>query len=215
MTPGADTGAGPALPPPPGEPYRGAVPFFRALNRWFMVPLTRRGLGAWVSTPFGGAILLLRVRGRKSGLVRETPLNYVIHDGAAWVLAGLGPRTQWFQNLVEEPAVEVLLPGREPFRATAREMREPSVREMVLPRILRSTIGPAAGSGLNPFGSAESTLETMSWVPLVRLDPVDGRLEPGPDDPGGHGWIWRQAVLTLALLLALRALRRAMGWLRR
>jgi hypothetical protein len=47
-----------------------------------MVPATRAGLGAWLSTPFGGAMVLLRIRGRKSGLLRETPLNYVIVDGA-------------------------------------------------------------------------------------------------------------------------------------
>ena len=66
---------------------------FKILNRWFMVPIHRAGLGAWISTPIGGYMLLLRVRGRKSGVMRETPLSYLVAEGAALVLAGFGPRT--------------------------------------------------------------------------------------------------------------------------
>ncbi|HEY4753849.1 MAG TPA: nitroreductase/quinone reductase family protein, partial [Candidatus Limnocylindrales bacterium] len=85
---------------------------FKALNRWFMIPASRAGLGAWIGSPIGGYVLLLRAKGRKSGLVRETPLSYLIADGSIWVLAGFGPRTDWYRNLLAEPAVEVMLPGR-------------------------------------------------------------------------------------------------------
>lgn len=200
-------GAGPVHLPEAPAAYDGAVPFFRALNRWVMVPLTRRGLGAWVSTPFGGAILLLRVRGRKSGAIRETPLNYVIADGAAWVLAGLGTRTEWYRNLQVDPAVEVLLPGGRRFRGVALDVRDPDLRERMLPAILRSTLGPSLGAGINPFAPPGELAATMAWVPLLRLEPEDGPLEAGPDDPGGHGWIWRQALLVVVTIVAWRLLR--------
>ena len=60
------------------------------LNRWFMVPLHRLGLGAWIATPVGGYMLLLEVRGRRTGKARYVPLSYVIADGAIWLLAGYG-----------------------------------------------------------------------------------------------------------------------------
>jgi deazaflavin-dependent oxidoreductase (nitroreductase family) len=214
--PDPSAGAVDRLPEPPDAPYEGALAFFKVLNRWFMVPAVRAGLGAWVSCPLGGYMVLLRVRGRKSGLVRETPLNYVIDDGSAWVLAGFGPKTEWYRNLLADPEVEVLLPGREPVAAVAAEVLNPAVRARIVPAIARSTIGPSFASGINPIRTTDQEiLEVMDWVPLVRLTPVGDALEAGPDDPGGRAWVWRQALATLATLAALRLLTRAAGGLLR
>jgi len=200
----------PALPEPPGAQYAGALAFFRLLNRWFMVPACRAGLGSWVSTPLGGYMVLLRVRGRKSGIVRETPLNYVVANGAAWVLAGFGPKTEWYRNLLADPAVEIILPGRRtPMAALATEVRDPAVRLLHIPEVMRSTAGPSLASGMNPWTTTdEAAAELMAWVPLIRLDPADGPLEAGPDDPGGRAWVWRQALVVVPSVLALDGLRR-------
>ncbi|MEI7745502.1 MAG: nitroreductase/quinone reductase family protein [Chloroflexota bacterium] len=202
---------GPALlPEPPGLPYAGAIAVFRALNRWFMVPLTRRGLGAWVSMPIGGSILLLRARGRKSGVMRETPLNYVVAEGSTWVLAGFGPRTEWYRNLVVDPRGEVVLPGRT-FSGIAVEVRDPATRRRIMPAIMRSTAGPSMASGVNPFTTTDDeVLETMAWVPLVRVDADEGWLDSGPDDPGGHAWIWRQALVLVATVAAIKVVGRVL-----
>ena len=218
-TPGAS--AAPAavstLPQPPGPPDRAAQAFFKKLNRWFMVPAVRAGLAPWVSCPVGGYMILLRVRGRKSGLVRETPLNYVIDDGSAWVLAGFGPHTEWYRNLLADPAVEIVLPGREPMAAVATDVVSPAVRLRVMPSIMRSTIGPSMAAGVNPFTMTDQQMaDEMAWVPLVKLTPVDAFLEAGADDPGGRAWIWRQALAVGATLLAARLLFRVVaGLLRR
>jgi deazaflavin-dependent oxidoreductase (nitroreductase family) len=208
--PSADAPA--RLPEPPGPASTGALSFFKVLNRWFMVPAARAGLGAWVSSPLGGHIVLLRVRGRKSGLVRETPLNYVIQDGSAWVLAGFGPRTEWYRNLLADPDVEIVLPGREAMAAVAVEITAPVVRARVLPAVMRSTIGPSMASGVNPWTTTDQeVLDDLAWVPLVRLTPVDGALEAGQDDPGGKGWIWRQGLVAVASLAGLKLLGRVRG----
>jgi deazaflavin-dependent oxidoreductase (nitroreductase family) len=204
----------PALAEPPGPDGRWALaePYlrrgFKALNRYFMVPLHRAGLGAWVSTPVGGWILVLRVRGRKSGLVRETPLNYLIAGGRVWVLAGFGPRTEWYRNLLADPVVEVRLPGRR-FAGRAAEELDPAVRARIIPALVRSTGLPGMMVVPSPQTTPdEAILDVVAWVPLVRLTPDDGPLEPGPDDPGGRAWIWRQTLVTVALVLAWRLLRR-------
>ncbi len=206
----------PPLAEPPAEGVSAAAsPYlrrlFKGLNRWFMVPAHHAGLGAWVSTPVGGWILLLRVRGRNSGIIREAPLNYLIADGAAWIMAGFGHQTEWYRNLLADPSVEVRLPGRA-FTATAEEVLDPTVRARLIPALVRATGLPGMMVVPSPMTTPdEEILDATAWVPLVRLRPADGsELGPGPDDPGGRGWIWRQALVSVGLLLLWRAGRRAL-----
>ena len=86
---------------------------------WFdnnvMVPairgLTRLGLSMWGSR-------VLRVRGRKSGDWRETPVNLLEFDGARYLVAPRG-NTQWVRNLrVAHEGVLLLGNRAERFRAT-------------------------------------------------------------------------------------------------
>jgi deazaflavin-dependent oxidoreductase (nitroreductase family) len=202
-----------AEPPPADGSWAVAEPWlrsgFKALNRWFMVPIHRAGLGAWLSTPVGGYMLLLRVRGRKSGAVRETPLSYFVAEGCAWVLAGFGPRTEWYRNLRVDPHVEMWMPGGR-HAGTAVEELDPAVRARILPALTRATGLPALMINRNPWTAADAEIvANLAWVPLIRLQPDDGPLEPGPDDPGGHAWIWRQAVALGATWLAWRVIRRS------
>jgi deazaflavin-dependent oxidoreductase (nitroreductase family) len=183
---------------------------FRVLNRWFMIPALRAGLGAWLNSPLGGWILLLRVRGRRSGRMRETPLNYLVADGSAWVMAGFGARTEWFRNLQVDPLVEAWLPGGR-ITATAVEVPDPAVRARILPVLIRSVGLPAFLAGVNPWRDGDDAiLEALRDVPLVRLDAESGWLEPGPDDPGGGAWVWRQALVLLATLAVKAATWRAL-----
>jgi deazaflavin-dependent oxidoreductase (nitroreductase family) len=186
----------------------------RVLNRWFMVPGLRMGLGPWIGSPMGGYILLLRVRGRRSGTWRTVPLSYLVADGAIWLVAGFGPRTEWYRNLVVDPAVEVWLPGRT-LRCRARECPEPETRATMLPALTRAAGVPGVLIGCNPWSAPDSRIvELLAGMPLVRLDPVAGPIAAGPDDPGGHAWIWRQvvvAVLTGWLIGLARRTGRAAG----
>lgn len=181
---------------------------FKVLNRWFMLPIQRAGLGAWVSTPFGGWILVLRVRGRKSGRLRDTPLNYLIADDAVWVMAGFGRRTEWFRNLLADPAVEVRLPGRR-FAGTAAEVPDPAVRARIIPRLVRSTGIPGMMVVPSPWTAPdEAILDATDSVPLVRIRMRDGSpVDAGPDDPGGHAWVWRQALVAVLPLIVWRMAR--------
>ncbi|HEY4632707.1 MAG TPA: nitroreductase/quinone reductase family protein [Candidatus Limnocylindrales bacterium] len=177
---------------------------FRRLNPWTSVPILRAGLGAWIGTPIGGYLLLLRVRGRTSGLTREIPLSYLIAEGAAWVAAGWGPSTQWYRNIQADPNVEVVLPGRT-LACVAEDVRDPETRRRVLPRLVRAVGLPAFLGGCNPYRDPdEKILAAYGWVPLIRLRPVRGPIDAGPDDPGGTAWIWRQAVVLIATVGVLR-----------
>ena len=179
---------------------------FRQLNRRFMVPLHHAGLGEWLGTPVGGYILLLRVRGRRTGVMRETPLSYLVAEGSAWVMAGFGSKTDWYRNLLADPAVEVFLPGRR-YAAIATEETDPATRARIMPALTRATGLPGLMVGLNPWTAGdEAVLAALDRVPLIRLDPVPGPIEPGGDDPGGRAWLWRQG-LVVALTVGLVALK--------
>ena len=208
------------LPPPPdeigvvGALSRASRTAFHYANRCAMVPLHRSGLAAWMGNPLTGWQLLLTTTGRTSGLRRPTPLGYLVADGAAWVLAGYGPSTLWYRNLVADPRVEVLLPARPPFAAHATDIVDPALRGRIIPPLVRSMALPGTAIGDLPWRAPdERILELTAWVPLVRLAPEDGSLlVAGPDDPGGLGWAWRALAVTFATVVACRALR---GWRRR
>ncbi len=185
---------------------------FRYANRYAMIPWHRAGLAAWLGNPITGWQCLVTTTGRRSGLPRHTPLGFLVADGAAWVLAGYGPATLWYRNVLDEPRVTLLLPGRPPIAALATEATDASIRARIIPALCRSMALPGATIGcFPPTATDERILGCVAWVPLVRIAPADGTpLAAGPDDPGGLGWAWRQALAVGATLLAARAIGRAL-----
>ncbi|MFH1475250.1 MAG: hypothetical protein ABIG85_05255, partial [Chloroflexota bacterium] len=136
----------------------------------------------------------------------------LVADGAAWVMAGYGPSSLWFRNVLGEPRVTLLLPGRPPISSLATEERDPETRARIIPSLARSMALPGAMIGcFPPTSTDEQILGCVSWVPLVQIAPADGtRLAAGPEDPGGLGWTWRQALAIGVTLLGIRALWRAL-----
>jgi deazaflavin-dependent oxidoreductase (nitroreductase family) len=91
--------------------YRGLRNGFRVLNRYFMVPAFRSGLGAAMVTPPSGYIMVLSTIGHKSGKLRHTPVNYALIDGDVCCIAGFGEVAHWAKNLAAIPEAEVQLPA--------------------------------------------------------------------------------------------------------
>ena len=48
---------------------------FWFLNKFFMVPLFRLGLGVFIVNPLTGYIMTLKTKGRKTSKTRYTPVN--------------------------------------------------------------------------------------------------------------------------------------------
>src|SRR3990172_4133777 len=84
---------------------------FRIMNKFFMVPAFRLGLGPILGSPFGGYIMVLKTRGHKTGRWRYTPLNYAIANGSVYWIAGFGQVSHWYRNILAEPEVELILPA--------------------------------------------------------------------------------------------------------
>jgi deazaflavin-dependent oxidoreductase (nitroreductase family) len=83
----------------------------RGLNRLIMLPWFRFGRGPR-PTRLGGWLCVLRTRGRRTGRVREIPLDYAPAPRGIWIAAGFGERTAWLHNVRADPEVEVKLDGR-------------------------------------------------------------------------------------------------------
>ena len=202
-----------AVVPSARAPDRRALPYGRTmtrllhpLHRAFLIvnslftPALERGFGALVSNPLTGYLMVVRTRGRRTGLMRAAPLGYVVLDGAIYCCAGFGETTAWYRNVLADPAVEVVLPGRT-LRGTAVPVRAPD--EWV--RAYRALIASLGVVGRLTVGDVRGVddaelLAAHGGIPLVRIIP--SAFVAGPLDPGGRFWLvpWMaSAVLTWRL----------------
>jgi deazaflavin-dependent oxidoreductase (nitroreductase family) len=163
---------------------------FLVLNGGFMAPLLRSGLGWLMGNPATGWYLLLRTRGRRTGLLREAPLGYIVQDGRVYCVAGYGTSTPWFLNLLAEPNVEVILPTRR-FRARAEPVEDPGEWLSAYRALTKSfgLLGRAVVGDTRALDD-EALLDRDGALPVIRITPVEGErpLVAGPFDPGGRGW---------------------------
>lgn len=93
------------------EHYQKPDWFTKHVFNRFVAACTRLGISVWGSR-------VLRVRGRKSGEWRSSPVNLLTHGGAQYLVAPRG-HTQWVRNIRVSGAGELMLGSRtQPFRAT-------------------------------------------------------------------------------------------------
>jgi deazaflavin-dependent oxidoreductase (nitroreductase family) len=90
---------------------RGLRRRFRAMNR-LMVLLWRLGLGRLMNSwpPVGGRIMLIQHRGRRTGKLYLTPVNFVLLEDGLYSTAGFGEATDWYRNILADPNVQLWLP---------------------------------------------------------------------------------------------------------
>jgi deazaflavin-dependent oxidoreductase (nitroreductase family) len=108
---------------------------FKFFNR-FMLLLWRLGLGSWGNgTKFGGSLMVIKHTGRKTGLVRHTPVNYAIVNGDIYCTAGFGKVSDWYRNIMVHPEVEVWLPdGR--WAGVAEDATDDEYSHLLLQQVI-------------------------------------------------------------------------------
>lgn len=164
---------------------------FRLLNRYFMVPAFRLGLGPFMGTPFGGYIMVIKTIGRKSGQTRYTPVNYAILDGNVYCLAGWREISDWFRNLRANPKLELILPSGA-IAGVAEEVVDPDERQRAIRQVLRSAGFAGFFLGFNPATASDEMLrEATQGLPIVRVRPTG--IGSGAGDYGG--WLWILCVV--------------------
>lgn len=152
-------------------PATGPGPLFKWL---FKVPvfLDKIGLG-WLNSPH---FLILTTTGRKTGLLRQTPLEYRYEPESDTyiIMAGWGGHTDWYRNISAHPRVHVSLKGRQ-FAAHAEPLLAEEVAALMGEAI---RINPDAikiwsrWAGRPLDGSYQSLLGVAKHFPSLRLIPV-------------------------------------------
>jgi deazaflavin-dependent oxidoreductase (nitroreductase family) len=187
-------------------------PVLEPLHRWLIpanrliAPLLRLGLGAFISNPITGYLLLLRTRGSRTGTVREVPLGYVVLDGAVYCCAGFGTSAAWYRNVLARSRVQVVLPGRT-FEGRADPVADPA-EWLRAYRALMASLGVVSRAALGDIGAMDDAalLEKHRSLPLVRITPT--AILSGPLDPGGRWWLVALLAWLAVLGIAARHLTR-------
>ena len=178
---------------------------FRSFNK-FMLALWRLGLGGIGNpTKVGGALMVIKHKGRKSGLNRYAPVNFAVIDGDVYCTAGFGEKTHWYQNILADPQVELWLPnGR--WAGVAEDVTDVEDRVAIMRQVLIASgfAGPLFGA--NPRHMTDDQYEEMLEIyRLVRIQRTEA--VTGPGGPGDLAWVWPVATFLLLGLL-LRSKRR-------
>ncbi len=126
--------------------------------------LTRLGVSVWGSR-------ILRVRGRKSGEWRSSPVNLLTHQGKRYLVAPRG-HTQWVRNLRASKEGELVLGGRaERFHAVEipDDEKLPILREYL--RRWKFEVGMFF-DGVGPDSPESEVRRIAPDHPVFRVDPA-------------------------------------------
>jgi deazaflavin-dependent oxidoreductase (nitroreductase family) len=141
--------------------------------------LYRHGLG-WV---LGHRFLELTHVGRASGRTYRTVVEVLRYDaatGAATVMAGFGPTSDWFRNLEHAPARSVTI-GRSTFvpchrvldaEEAAAVLADYERRNRLVAPLVRAVLGKLVGWRYD--GSPGARRRLVEQLPLVELRPATG-----------------------------------------
>jgi deazaflavin-dependent oxidoreductase (nitroreductase family) len=175
---------------------------FKALNR-FMLMLWRLGLGGYGNpTKYGGAVMVIKHQGRKSGQARYAPVNFAKVDGDIYCMAGFGAKTHWYKNLLANPNVELWLPDSR-WAGMAEDVSDDENRVEMMRAVLVASgfAGPLFGA--NPRQMSDDQIQALIGpyrLMHIRLTvPVTG-----PGGPGDLAWVWPLATFVLLGLLFRR-----------
>lgn len=181
---------------------------FKIGNR-FMVLLFRLGLGGWGNGPRTSQVMVLVHRGRKSGLLRRTPVNYAVVEDVIYCAAAFGSRADWYRNILADPRVEIWLPDGW-YAGEAEEVSpdDPQRNALVRQVLIASGFAAPLFAGVNPKAIDDEKLAQLSApYRLIRIYPSEACT--GPGGPGDLAWVWPAATFVLLALLLCGSRRKA------
>jgi deazaflavin-dependent oxidoreductase (nitroreductase family) len=156
-------------------PKKNPGPVFKWL---FKIPILFYRLGL---SPFGDFILLLSHRGRKSGKLRHTPLEYrrETSTGDRIIMAGWGGNTDWRYNIEADPHVTVQA-GREKYPALAERLTDADVAAFLTGAM---QLNPASAKMWSRWAGRPATLDDPDSILQAARHFPSFRLKPDKSIP--------------------------------
>ncbi len=121
---------------------------------------------------FGKRIVMLEHVGRRSGKLRQTPLEVVRRDGDSYILcSGTGPNADWHRNIKSSPAAGLWVgSSRYPVEQRLLEGSEAATvfagYEQAHPKAAAKLMGMM---GVSHDGSHKSRVAMVAKIPMVEL----------------------------------------------
>ena len=174
---------------------------FKYFNR-FMLLLWRLGLGSWFQfwPKVTGQVLVITHTGRKTALRRRTPVNFALVDGEIYCVAAFGDQTDWYQNILKHPDVEVWLPDSR-WVGVAEDASNDGERPEIMRQVLIGSGFAAYMFGVDPHMTDEKLEKITANYRLIRIHRQEART--GEGGPGDLAWIWPLATFILLPLVFL------------
>ncbi len=176
---------------------------FKYFNR-FMLASWRLGLGPLInwSPAVGGRIMVITHTGRKTGMRRQTPLNYTEIDGDIYCVAGYGQFSDWYRNLLANPRVEIWLPNAW-WTGVAEDVTGEADHLEKVRQVLIASGFAAYAAGINPRSLSDDELAVkVESYRLIRIR--RGEARTGSGGPGELAWVWPVATMILFPMLFFR-----------
>jgi len=142
---------------------------FRIFNEYIVVPAFQRNLGRFISNPITGNIMVIKTRGRKTGIVRYTPVYHALIGDDIYCYQGKHLKGQWYLNVLANPRVEILLPGGT-LKGRAEEVSDPKEAMIAIRQILKGSGIWGFLYGFNPYTVKDDVLERkVQGIPVIRI----------------------------------------------
>ncbi|HAE84639.1 MAG TPA: deazaflavin-dependent nitroreductase [Ktedonobacter sp.] len=119
---------------------------------------------------------LISVPGRKSGVMRTTPVFVLRHEGHRWLVAGF-EQADWVKNL-RAAGWCVLIHDRRQERVAVIEVEEPEVRAPLLRAFVRRAPGGNRGFTIKADASLSAFMAIAPQHPVFRVvEPTNAAAE--------------------------------------
>ncbi len=143
--------------------------FFRLVNRFVVVPVFQAGWGRIIPKSITGSVMVLGIRGRKTGMMRYAPVSYARMGENVYCYQGRETKGQWYLNILESPRVEVLLPeGR--FSGIGEEVSDSQEKQRAIRQILLNSGLNRSMYGFDPRTATDETVrEKTKDMPVIRI----------------------------------------------
>lgn len=173
---------------------------FKYANRC-MVLLFRLGLGGWGNGPAISQVMVLVHKGRKSGQLRRTPVNFAIVNGELYCTAAFGSRADWYRNVQANSQVEVWLPDSWYAGVVDEVLLDDAPRlELMRQVLIASGFAAPLFAGIDPKTvSQEKLAEITAGYRLLRVHRTAART--GSGGPNDLAWVWPAATFVLGGIL--------------